>query len=100
MTEKYDITGMGCAACSARIESVVGGMDGVQSAQVNLLAAVMTVTHSEELTAAEIISAVEAIGFGATLKQAERKATPRESGGGWQRLALCPPAPWSRAPGR
>lgn len=90
MTEKFDITGMGCAACSARIEAVVGGMDGVQSAQVNLLAAVMTVTHSERLTAAEIISAVEAIGFGAALKQAELPTPPqKQAQGGWGRLLLC-----------
>ena len=35
MTQKYDVTGMSCAACSARIEKVVGKLEGVRTVTVN-----------------------------------------------------------------
>ena len=38
--EQYDVTGMSCAACSARVEKAVGGVPGVTSCSVSLL------THS------------------------------------------------------
>ena len=43
MELKFDITGMTCAACSARVEKVTGGVDGVEKAEVNLLAGKMVV---------------------------------------------------------
>ncbi len=61
--EKYDITGMSCAACSARVEKAVGTVDGVTSCSVNLLTNSMTVEGTA--SAQEIISAVEKAGYGA-----------------------------------
>ena len=43
MTQKYNVTGMSCAACSARIEKVVGKLEGVHTVTVNLLMNNMTV---------------------------------------------------------
>lgn len=56
---------MNCSACSARIERAVAGLPGVKSVQVNLLTGSMMVTDNGEVSAASIISAVEAIGYGA-----------------------------------
>ena len=66
--KKYDVTGMSCAACSARVEKAVGSVPGVQSCAVNLLTNSMGVegTASSE----EIIAAVKAAGYGASLKGA------------------------------
>ncbi|MBE6871206.1 MAG: heavy metal translocating P-type ATPase [Ruminococcaceae bacterium] len=61
--EKYDITGMSCAACSARVEKAVCAVDGVTSCSVNLLTNSMTVEGTA--SAQEIISAVEKAGYGA-----------------------------------
>ena len=43
MKEKYNVTGMSCAACSAAVERAVNKLPGVKSAQVNLLANSMQV---------------------------------------------------------
>ena len=66
--KKYDVTGMSCAACSTRVEKAVGNVPGVQSCAVNLLTNSMGVegTASSE----EIIAAVQAAGYGASLKGA------------------------------
>ena len=53
----YNVSGMSCAACSARVERAVGALDGVESCSVNLLTASMTVTGSADES--EIIAAVE-----------------------------------------
>ena len=64
--KQFDISGMSCAACSARVEKAVSGLDGVTECSVNLLTNSMTVdgTTSEE----DIIKAVESAGYSATLK--------------------------------
>ncbi len=54
--EKYDITGMSCAACQARVEKAVSKLPGVDSCAVNLLTNSMAVEGSA--TADEIIRAV------------------------------------------
>ncbi len=63
---QFNVTGMSCAACSARVEKAVSGVAGVTSCSVSLLTNSMGV----EGTAApeEIISAVEKAGYGASLK--------------------------------
>ncbi len=68
--EKYTVTGMSCAACSARVEKAVLGVEGVTSCTVNLLTNSMLV----EGTAAEeqIISAVSSAGYGAFKKDGEK----------------------------
>ena len=58
MKLKFQVTGMTCAACSARVEKVTKAVAGVQEAEVNLLAGSMQVeADSPEITAA-IIKAV------------------------------------------
>lgn len=62
---KYDVTGMTCAACSARVEKAVSSLDDVSSCSVNLLTNSMIVDG--EATSEEIIKAVENAGYGASL---------------------------------
>ena len=66
--EQYNITGMSCAACSARVEKAVSALPGVESCAVNLLTNSMVVEGSAGRQ--EIIRAVEAAGYGASLKGA------------------------------
>ena len=70
--EQYNVTGMSCAACSARVEKAVSKVDGVTSCSVNLLMNSMGVegTASPE----SIIAAIEAAGYGASLKNAPSAA--------------------------
>lgn len=63
---QYDVTGMTCAACSARVEKAVSSLDDVDSCSVNLLTNSMIVEG--KATPQEIISAVEKAGYGATEK--------------------------------
>ncbi|MBQ8892991.1 MAG: copper-translocating P-type ATPase [Clostridia bacterium] len=66
MKKEFDISGMTCAACAARIEKVVGRVEGVQSAVVNLAAERLTVEADSSAFPA-VVSAVEKAGFGAVL---------------------------------
>lgn len=63
---KYDVTGMSCAACSARVEKAVKVVDGVKSVSVNLLTNSMVVEG--DASPESIISAVVAAGYGASVK--------------------------------
>ena len=64
--KKFSVTGMSCAACSAAVEKAVSRLDGVESAQVNLLANSMVCTYDELTTdPSAVIAAVEKAGFGA-----------------------------------
>lgn len=65
MRKEFDITGMTCAACSARIERVVRKVEGVREATVNLAAERMTVEAENSATFSAVIAAVEKAGFGA-----------------------------------
>lgn len=65
--QQYTITGMSCAACSARVEKAVSKVEGVSSCSVNLLTNSMGVEGSA--SAESIISAVEQAGYGAALKK-------------------------------
>lgn len=71
--EKYDVTGMTCAACSARVEKAVKGVAGVKSCAVNLLTNSMMV---EGGTSADIIGAVEKAGYGASKAGEKRTEMP------------------------
>lgn len=64
--EQYKVTGMSCAACSARVEKAVGSVPGVTACSVSLLTNSMAVEG--EASAAEVIEAVHAAGYGASLK--------------------------------
>lgn len=63
---QFDISGMSCAACSARVEKAVSSLEGVSSCSVNLLTNSMVVEGN--VTDEEIISAVVKSGYGATKK--------------------------------
>ena len=84
--EVFDITGMTCSACSARIEKGVSGMEGAQEVNVNLLKNSMTVTYDEGRTSPQqIIEKVEDIGYGASVHSAARQpqtGSPAAAGGG------------------
>ncbi|MBR5444837.1 MAG: heavy metal translocating P-type ATPase [Clostridia bacterium] len=64
--EQYHVTGMSCAACSARVEKAVSGVPGVTSCAVNLLTHSMGVEGTASPDA--IIRAVEKSGYGASLQ--------------------------------
>ena len=63
--EKYDVTGMSCAACSSRVEKAVSKVPGVSSCAVNLLTNFMNVEGTADSSA--IIAAVEKAGYGASV---------------------------------
>ena len=67
-TEKFDITGMTCSACSAFIEKSVNKLSGVDHADVNLLTNSMTASFNEKvLDENAIIAAVKEAGYGASV---------------------------------
>ena len=67
--KQYNVTGMSCAACSARVEKAVSKVEGVTSVSVSLLTNSMGVEGSA--ADADVIKAVEQAGYGASLKGAE-----------------------------
>jgi Cu2+-exporting ATPase len=69
--EQYNVSGMSCAACSARVEKAVLGVDGVTSCSVSLLTNSMGVEGTADESA--IIEAVRAAGYGAQKKGGESK---------------------------
>ena len=73
MKLKFNITGMTCAACSARVEKVAGSVDGVQKAEVNLLSGTLAVEAENQSVADEIIRAVQNSGYGASVAGEEKK---------------------------
>ena len=70
--KQYTVTGMSCAACSARVEKAVSKVPGVTSCSVNLLTNSMGVEGSA--TDQEIIKAVVDAGYGASAKDGEKNA--------------------------
>ncbi len=64
--EQYNVTGMSCAACQARVEKAVSAVPGVDSCAVSLLTNSMGVEGNAD--AAAIIKAVKNAGYGASLK--------------------------------
>ena len=71
--EQYHVTGMSCAACSARVEKAVKGVPGVTSCSVSLLTNSMGVEGTA--SAAAIIKAVQNAGYGASPKTADAADT-------------------------
>lgn len=81
--QQYNITGMSCAACQARVERAVSAVEGVESCSVSLLTNSMGVTGTADASA--VISAVEDAGYGAFLKgQKEHGAGKGETSGMYQ----------------
>ena len=70
--EQYIVTGMSCAACSARVEKAVSGVEGVTSCSVSLLTNSMGVEGTASQAA--IIQAVEEAGYGASPKGGQEQA--------------------------
>lgn len=74
MQEKYNVTGMTCAACSSRVQKSVSALPGVQDCNVNLLKNSMVVIYDDSaVNSGQIIGAVEKAGYGASLQQAKGK---------------------------
>ena len=71
--EQYNVTGMSCAACSARVEKAVNKVEGVTSCSVSLLTNSMGVEGTA--SAADIIKAVTDAGYGASLKAVNDRKT-------------------------
>ena len=73
--EQYNVTGMSCAACSARVEKAVGKVPGVTACSVSLLTNSMGVEGTA--SSAAIIQAVQEAGYGASPKAAGAAAASR-----------------------
>lgn len=66
MNQKFKVSGMTCAACSAGIQKTVGKMNGVRKAEVSLMGECMTVDYDESVVDTEkIVDAVVSLGYGA-----------------------------------
>ncbi len=76
MAEQYSVSGMSCAACSARVEKAVSAVEGVTDCAVSLLTNAMRVEGTAAPEA--VIAAVEAAGYGAARKGGE-SAAPTET---------------------
>ena len=70
--EQYNVTGMSCAACSARVEKAVLGVEGVTACSVSLLTNSMGVEGTASESA--IVEAVAAAGYGASKKGSEKRS--------------------------
>lgn len=76
-TRYFTVTGMSCAACSANVEKAVSRLDGVETAQVNLLTKRMAVSYNPDTVNADtIIQAIEKRGYGAFPLSEENTAQP------------------------
>ena len=72
--EKYNVTGMTCAACQANVTRCVQKLEGVEEVDVSLLANQMTVRYDEtKLDRETILQSVQGIGYGASLTGADAK---------------------------
>ena len=79
MKLKFDVTGMTCAACSARVEKVTAAVAGVEKVEVNLLAGSMVVEAGDGSVQAAIETAVRNAGYGASLAgQKKKEEAPKE----------------------
>ena len=74
--KQYEVTGMSCAACSARVEKAVSKVPGVTSCSVSLLTNSMGVEGTA--TDQEIVNAVVAAGYGAAPKGAKKEQAAAE----------------------
>ena len=74
MQQRFHVTGMTCAACSAGIQKTVNKLDGVKKAEVSLMGQSMTVEYDESAVDAEkIVAAVVALGYGAAVADGEKE---------------------------
>ena len=71
--QRFDVTGMSCAACSAHVEKAVAAVPGVRSVSVSLLTNSMQVEYDGAEQPAAVIAAVEAAGYGAAVAAANEE---------------------------
>ena len=71
--QRFDVTGMSCAACSAHVEKAVAAVPGVRSVSVSLLTNSMQVEYDGAEQPAAVIAAVEAAGYGAAVAAADEE---------------------------
>ncbi len=74
MKQKYNVTGMSCAACTAHVEKAVRKLSGVTEVEVSLMTNSMTAEY-EGITDADIIRAVTGAGYGCSVKGADAPKT-------------------------
>ena len=80
MQERYNVTGMTCAACSSRVEKSVSALPGMKEVSVNLLKNSMVVDYdNNKLNSSNIIDAVVKAGYGASLQNAKGKTAAQTS---------------------
>lgn len=77
--ERYDVTGMSCAACSARVEKAVSAVPGVTSCSVSLLTNSMSIEGTASQS--DVIKAVKDAGYGASVKGAKADDTAQTDSG-------------------
>ena len=75
---KFDVTGMTCAACSARVEKVASRVEGVEKAEVNLLAGRLVVQANSAAIAEAVVAAVQGAGYGASLSGEKKVSAPAQ----------------------
>ena len=78
MKLKFNVTGMTCAACSARVEKVTSQVSGVEMCEVNLLAGTMVVEAESENIAQAVSKAVSDAGYHAQLVGDKSNPVKRE----------------------
>ena len=83
--KQYVVTGMSCAACSARVEKAVSKVEGVTSCSVSLLTNSMGVEGTAQPE--DIIAAVEAAGYGASVKDGSGQKKDSAAGSAEERYA-------------
>ena len=77
MKQKFEVTGMTCAACSARVEKVTAAVTGVTDVQVNLLGGTMTAEVPDSAAQDAIVRAVTDSGYGIHLAGKTEKKEPK-----------------------
>lgn len=78
MELRFDVTGMTCAACSARVEKVTSKVAGVNKAEVNLLAGKMVVEADSDAVTDGIIAAVQDAGYSACISGGKKITAPKK----------------------
>lgn len=79
MELKFCVTGMTCAACSARVEKVTAKVPGVNRVEVNLLAGKMVAEVTDLSVADDIVAAVSNAGYGAVPEGKQKEEKPKDS---------------------
>ena len=73
VTEKYNISGMTCAACSSAVERVTRKLEGVSESNVNLTTGILTITYDEtKITQNDVVTKVERAGGEEQRRKSER----------------------------